>query len=72
MKNTYVTHHNFNYGTGQNNKDSVIHKLTLRNKKDLIYYIKELLKANINYIEVQNYIATNNTKLKTKIDIKII
>lgn len=73
MKNIDVLKHNFNYATGKGREDSVINKLELTSKKDLIDYIKGLLKDNIINIKFNNEVATNMIyEPNTKIEIKIV
>ncbi len=73
MKNIKVLKHNFNYATGKGCEDSLINKLELKNKKDLIDYIKGLLKDNIISIKFKNKVATNMIyEPNTKVEIKII
>ncbi len=72
-KNDYVKKHNFNYGTGVNNNDSVINKLKLRTKQDLTDYIEDLLYSTLSNVKIKNNIVSNiDKKTNQKVIIEII
>lgn len=41
--NDYVLKHDFNYGTGNDEEDSIINKLLLRNFQDCYDYVEEII-----------------------------